>query len=151
MNKIEHAKSLLFSEKNAKERFENLLRDRFEDLLKKRKPDEFEEKIRVLGDYFANHAAAVGEKRAILDFQTGINLLNGYKKNSVLNEKTELREDSEFGEKTYAALVNVLKNYDIETVKRYLKLAAVNNALWLTKNNPNIDTDADVVQILQRL
>jgi hypothetical protein len=70
-----------------------------------------------------------------LDFQVGINLLNGYKKDSIINAKIELEEDADFGEKTFLAFLDVLKNYSNDVVKKYIKLGAINNRIWNTKNN----------------
>ncbi len=151
MKKIENAKAVLFCEKTAAKRFENILREKFRKLSHKESADKFDEKIEELGSYLSKYVRYAGEKRVILDFQTGLNLLNGYKKYSFLKAKEELKEDSEFGEKTYAALINILNNYDIDTVKRYIKLGAVNNELQLSKNDKNTDTDAKISEILQML
>ena len=93
----------------------------------------------------------MGNEQTILDFQVGLNLLNNYKKESLIDSKIQLIEDSDFGEKTYSALFDVLQNYPLEVVKQYIKLGAANNAIWATKNNPKINTDKKVENITLKL
>lgn len=80
-----------------------------------------------------------------------MNLLNGYKKSSSVEAKIKLEEDSDFGEKTFAALFNVFKNYPVDVVKRFVKLGAINNRIWNTKNNKSIDTDSEVEKVTDKL
>lgn len=86
-----------------------------------------------------------------MDFQVGLNLLNGYKKDSFIDAKIQIEEDSDFGEKTFLALLDVLKNYPVDVVKKFIKLGAINNEIWNTKNNKNINTDIEVETITQKL
>lgn len=94
-----------------------------------------------LADFIRLYVKTVGKEQAILDFQVGINLLNNYRKESVIESKIQLKEDADYGEKTLKAMFDVLRNYDIDVVKRFIKLGAINNHIWQTKNNRNIDTD----------
>lgn len=87
----------------------------------------------------------------MLDFQVGLNLLSGYKKDSLIEEKIQLKEDGDFGEKTFASLFNILKHYPMETVKQYVKLGALNNTIWNTKNLTKIDTDVKIEQVANKI
>ncbi|MBS4759324.1 MAG: hypothetical protein KHX03_01335 [Clostridium sp.] len=113
--------------------------------------NEVYQKISELADFIAIYIREVGKEQAILDFQVGLNLLNDYKTSSLIESKIKLEEDSDFGEKTYAALLDVLQNYPIEILKHYIKLGAANNAIWSTKNNQKIDTDKKVENITLKL
>ena len=104
MNDVEKTKQALFSQKSAGDRFSDVLRGRFEDLRIRRVGGEYDKEIAELADYIAQYVRTVGSERAVLDVQTGINLLNGYNKSSPIEAKHELKEDKEFGEKTYMAL-----------------------------------------------
>ena len=73
-----------------------------------------------------------------------------YQKVSELSD-FKLEEDSDFGEKTFAALFNVFKNYPVDVVKRFVKLGAINNKIWHTKNNKSIDTDREVEKVTDKL
>ena len=44
--------------------------------------------------FIREHIKTVGQEQAIKDFQTGLNLLTGYKKETVLEEQIRLEEDS---------------------------------------------------------
>lgn len=113
--------------------------------------DEDYQKISELSDFIAEHIKEVGKAQTILDFQVGLNLLNGYRKDSLIEEKIRLEEDSDFGEKTYASLIDVFLNYPVEVVKHYIKLGAANNAIWTTKNSTKIDTDKKIENITKKL
>ena len=69
----------------------------------------------------------------------------------MISSKIQLEEDSDFGEKTFEALFDVLKNYSIDVIKQYIKLGAANNTIWSTKNNKQIDTDKKISEITQQL
>lgn len=44
-----------------------------------------------------------------------------------------------------------LKNYSVDVVKRFIKLGAINNRIWNTKNNKLIDTDKEVENVTNKL
>ena len=113
--------------------------------------DEDYRKICELGDFMSQYVKDFGERAAVWDFQTGLNLLTGYKKNSVVPEQIQLDEDMVFGEKTFKTILYVIKKYPIEVIKSYIKLGAVNNFIWGTKNNPDIDTDEAVEFVTKEL
>ena len=113
--------------------------------------DENYQKVSELSDFISQYIKEAGKEQAILDFQVGLNLLNGYKKSSPVEAKIKLEEDSDFGEKTFAALFNVFKNYPVDVVKRFVKLGAINNKIWHTKNNKSIDTDREVEKVTDKL
>ena len=151
MNDVEKTKEQLFSQKSAGDRFSDVLRGRFGDLRFRREGGEFFREVSELGDFLAQHVAAVGAERAIQDFQTGLNLLNGYKKASIIESIVELAEDGDFGEKSYAALVSVLKHYPVEVIKAYVKKGALSNIVLSTKDNSEVDTDREVFELQSRL
>lgn len=113
--------------------------------------DEDYRKISELADFISEHVRESGREQAILDFQVGLNLLNDYKKESIIESKIQLKEDGDFGEKTLAALFDILQNYPVDVVKRFIKLGAINNRIWNTKNNLTVDTDKIVLQVTEKL
>ena len=48
-----------------------------------------------LAEFIREHIKTVGQEQAIKDFQTGLNLLTGYKKETVLEEQVRLEEDAD--------------------------------------------------------
>lgn len=87
--------------------------------------DEDYNKISELSDFIAEHIKEVGKEQTILDFQVGLNLLNDYRKESLIDSKIQLKEDAEFKEKSYSALLNALQHYPVEIIKRYVRLGAL--------------------------
>ena len=104
-----------------------------------------------LAEFIREHIKSVGKEQAIKDFQTGLNLLTGYKKETVLDEQTRLEEDSDFGVKTYAMLQSALEYYPLEVIKEYIKMGASNNAVWETKDDSQIDTNEYVDEVAENL
>lgn len=163
---LEMVKEKLFSVKDPSQKMNDAIKIRVEKLreenFRRLKPSMYEgkdeplsqedyEKISNLADFISGYIRDVGKEQAILDFQVGLNLLNDYKKDSVLETKIQLKEDADFGEKTFKALFDVLRNYPVEIIKRYIKLGALNNQIWNTKNSKNIDTDSKVVQTANKI
>lgn len=163
---IETVKEKLFSTKSSSEKMNDEIRNGIlrmkEEQMRRLRPSQFEgepelisdedyQKISELADFIAEYLKEVGKEQTILDFQVGLNLLNNYKKESLIDAKIQLKEDSDFGKKTYSALFDVLLNYPLEVVKHYIKLGAANNAIWSTKNNRQIDTDKKIAEITQQL
>ena len=163
---LETVKEKLFSTKSPSEKMNDEIRNCIlmmkEKQLRRLRPSLFEsdaelisdedyQKISELADFIAEHGREVGKEQTILDFQVGLNLLNSYKKESLIDSKIQLKEDSDFGEKTYAALFDVLQNYSLEVLKHYIKLGSANNAIWATKNNPKINTDKKIENITLKL
>lgn len=97
-------------------------------------------KIIDLMEYFNVHILNVGIDFAIRDLQLGLNLLNKKRQNSLLRVKDFLKEDGVFGFKTYGALFDVCKNYPLNVIKKYIKQGILNNIIFDTKNNKNINS-----------
>ena len=104
-----------------------------------------------LAKFIREHIKSVGQEQAIKDFQTGLNLLTGYKKESVLEEQVRLEEDADFGEKTFAMLQSVLEYYPLKVIKKYIQMGASNNAVWETKDDTEIDTNEFVAEVNDNL
>lgn len=104
-----------------------------------------------LAEFIREHIKSVGQEQAIKDFQTGLNLLTGYKKETVLEEQIRLEEDSDFGDKTYAMLQSTLEYYPLEVIKKYIQMGASNNAVWETKDDSQIDTNEFVDEVAENL
>ncbi len=156
---IETVKEKLFSTKPSSEKMNDEIRSSIlrmkEAQMRRLRPSEFEgeaepisdedyAKISELSDFIAEHIKEVGKEQTILDFQVGLNLLNDYRKESLVDSKVQIKEDSDFAEKSYSALLNALQHYPIEIIKRYVRLGALNNQIWNTKNLEKIDTDVKV-------
>lgn len=163
---LEQIRERLFSRKDPSQKMNDEIKNNAERIkqkvLRRLKPsifndkddtisDENYQKVSELSDFISQYVKEAGKKQAILDFQVGLNLLNGYKKSSSVEAKIKLEEDSDFGEKTFAALFNVFKNYPVDVVKRFVKLGAINNRIWNTKNNKSIDTDSEVEKVTDKL
>ena len=101
--------------------------------------------------FIREHIKSVGQEQAVKDFQTGLNLLTGYKKETVLEEQIRLEEDADFGDKTFAMFQSVLEYYPLEVIKEYIKMGASNNAVWETKDDSQIDTNEFVDEIAENL
>ena len=163
---LEQVREKLFSAKDSSQKMNDEIKNSAERIkekvLRRLKPsifndkddtisDENYQKVSELSDFISQYVKEAGKEQAILDFQVGLNLLNGYKKSSSVEAKIKLEEDSDFGEKTFAALFNVFKNYPVDVVKKFVKLGAINNRIWNTKNNKSIDTDSEVEKVTDKL
>ena len=104
-----------------------------------------------LAEFMREHIKSVGQEQAIKDFQCGLNLLTGYKKETALEEQVRLEEDADFGEKTYAMLQSALEYYPLEVIKKYIQMGASNNAVWETKDDTEIDTNEYVDEVAENL
>jgi len=80
-----------------------------------------------------------------------LNLLTGYKKETVLEEQTRLEEDADWGDKTFKMLQSALEYYPLEVIKEYIKMGASNNAVWETKDDNQIDTNEFVDEVAENL
>ncbi len=154
----------LFSQKPCVEKFNNELKKK---ILKMREksfkrlqnenienseeisPEE-EAKIAELADYITKYVQETGKEQAIIDFQTGLNLLNGYKKESPIKSQIRLEEDGNFGEKTLAALLGALRYYSVNVIAQFIRLGAINNNLWQTKDLAGINTDEKIANITKK-
>ncbi|CCY63115.1 unknown [Clostridium sp. CAG:967] len=106
-----------------------------------------EVKIRQVMDFMRKHIQRVGTEQAIKDFQYGLNILNMKRKNSSIEEFHQLKEDGDFGNKTYSCIANLCKYFSPRIICRNIKKAAITNAIFNTKNNKRIDTENKLEQI----
>ena len=98
------------------------------------------EKIEEILDFIELIAQKLDEKQAIIALQTGLSLLNKNKKNCIIEAKNILKEDGIYGEKTKASLYEACKNYNSRVIKKYILKGVLNNIIFNTKNEVNIDT-----------
>lgn len=111
----------------------------------------YNEKAQEVIEFFKKHVHKVGEKQAVQDLQKAINMLNKGKKDSPIKEKQPLKEDGELGEKTYGSLVFICNNYTARLINKFIRRAALNNAIFDTKNNNNVNTEKKVDKIYENL
>ena len=139
--------------KTPSQRFEEQLRNRLHSMRSERlrvlNPElveqDFEnENYKEIADFIRNHVLSVGKEQAVKDFQTGLNFLN---KDLV----EPLKEDGEFGEKTFKAFYDIFKHYDISIIKNAIRKGAISNTLIDTSSDKNINTQALVNQIQNNL
>ncbi len=109
------------------------------------------ESIQEITEFLKKHAGKVGEQQAVRDLQKAINMLNKGKKDSPVEEKQPLKEDGDLGEKTYGSLIFVFKNYTPRLINKFIRRAAINNAIFDTKNNNNVNTEKKVDKIYENL
>lgn len=163
---IETVREKLFSTKPSSEKMNDEIRssiDRIrETRLRRARPSKFKgeaeplsdenyTKIAELANFISLYIHDVGKEQAIQDFQVGLNLLNNYKKKVLTEAKLQLNEDGDFGEKTYSALLDVLEKYPLNVIQRYVKLGALNNQIWNTKNHQKINTDKKIEQVANKM
>jgi len=98
------------------------------------------EKIEEILDFIRFIAQKLDEKRAIIALQTGLSLLNKNRKDCAIKAKNALKEDGIFGNKTKASLYEACKNYNSRVIKKYILKEVLNNIIFNTKNEVNIDT-----------
>lgn len=113
--------------------------------------NELFEKVDKIAEFIRHHVGRVGKEQAIKDIQLAFNLLCNSKKNAILEELKVLKEDGDLGQKTFACLKHVCKHYSTEVIKEYLKLGAMNNAIFETKNDNSIITKKLVEEIRKDL
>ena len=73
-----------------------------------------------LAEFIREHILAVGKEQAIKDFQCGLNFLHK-------DIADLLKEDGDYGEKTFAAFYEVLQHYPLEVVKEAIIRGAKSN------------------------
>lgn len=115
---------------------------------KNKSPKEVQQEINI---FFQKHANNVGFKQTIKDLQLGLNILNKNRKNSPVKEKNILVEDGILGEKTNATFKDSSKNYSSNIIKKYILKGIVNNIIFDTKNNENINTQKLIEKITKEL
>ena len=149
---------LLFPEKSTlnkppTQQFEEHLRNQLHSMRQKREkllnPEavsiEFEnENYKEIADFIKQHVFTVGKEQAVKDFQTGLNFLHK-------DLKEQLKEDGEFGEKTFRAFYDIFKHYGIDIIKNAIRKGAVSNTVISTSSNYAVNTKALVNQIQDNL
>ena len=98
------------------------------------------EKIEEILDFIKFIAQKSDEKQAIIALQTGLSLLNKNRKDCIIKAKNVLKEDGIYGNKTKASLQEACKNYNSRVIKKYILKGVLNNIIFNTKNELNIDT-----------
>lgn len=62
-----------------------------------------------------------------------------------------LKEDGNFGEKTFRAFYGIFKYYDIEIIKNAIRKGALSNAVISTSSDKTVNTKAVVNQVNKNL
>jgi len=106
-----------------------------------------EAKVQQIMNFMRKHIQRVGGEQAIKDFQYGLNLLNRKRKNSTNEAFHRLKEDGDFGNKTYNCIANLCKFYSPKIICKSIQKAAVTNAIFDTKNNKRISTEKKIEHI----
>jgi len=73
-----------------------------------------------LAEFIREHIKTVGQEQAVKDFQCGLNFLHK-------DIADLLKEDGDYGEKTFAAFYEVLQHYPLEVVKEAILRGAKSN------------------------
>jgi len=139
--------ALLFPEKathslSASQKFDEELRRQYQNMNIQRTLiyDDSTENYQEIANFIRNHVLNVGKKQAVKDFQCGLNFLHK-------GLEVALKEDGEFGEKTFNSFYQIFKYYDVEVVKNAVRKGAISNAVIGTASNKNVNTHNIVRQI----
>lgn len=97
-----------------------------------------------IADFIREHVMSVGKEGAVKDFQCGLNFLHK-------DLKEALKEDGDFGEKTFRAFYEVFKHYDIEIIKNAIRKGALSNTIIGTTSDEKVDTQRLVNKIENNL
>ncbi len=155
---IMQVSKLLFPEKSTlnktpSQQFEEQLRNQLHSMRQERQkllnPEDisadFEnENYKEIADFIKQHVLTVGKEQAVKDFQTGLNFLH---KDLI----EPLKEDGDFGEKTFRAFYDIFKYYDIDIIKNAIRKGAVSNTVIGTSTDKNVNTKAMVNQVQNNL
>jgi hypothetical protein len=107
--------------------------------------------IEELKKFTHKHVEKVGMVQAVKDFQMGMNLLKQDRKHSCVASKQQLKEDGDFGEKTFCCFLDACKCYSPKVIKKHIKRGAIKNAVFATKGNSQINTEKLVCGICEDL
>lgn len=113
-------------------------------------PKEYQ-KVQEVSEFYRKHVSKVGVKQAVKDLQKAINMLNKGSKDSFVIERRPIKEDGLLGEKTFAAFGYICKNYTARLINKFIRRAAINNAIFDTKNDDRINTEKKVNKIYLNL
>ena len=103
------------------------------------------QKLGELGEFMSEYLKDLGEEVAVYHLQTGLNILTGTQKESIIPELVRLEETCYFDEPTLQKLRYVMARYSIGVIEDVIISGGQNNHIWATKNSENIDT-GDVVK-----
>lgn len=149
---------LLFPEKSEidktpSQKFEDLMRNQLLSMRNERLgilyPDLVEENAedenyKDIADFIKQHVLTVGKVQSVKDFQCGLNFLH-----KDLSEP--LKEDGDFGEKTFRAFYDIFKHYDIDIIKNAIRKGALSNTVISTSSDKSVNTNAMVKQVNNNL
>lgn len=156
MDNYKTVSKLLFPEEETRtnsQKFDNLLRNQLYSMRNERlrilnpeNPQQItdNENYTEIAEFIKKHVLAVGKEQAVRDFQSGLNFLH----KDLLEP---LKEDGEFGEKTFRAFYEIFKYYDIEIVKNAIRKGALSNTVIATSSDKTVNTKAMVNQVNKNL
>ena len=158
MDNYKTVSKLLFPEnlelnKTPTQRFEDQLRNQLYSMRNERlrilnpeNPQQItdNENYTEIAEFIKKHVLAVGKEQAVKDFQSGLNFLH---KDLI----EPLKEDGNFGEKTFRAFYEIFKYYDIEIIKNAIRKGALSNAVISTSSDKTVNTKAMVNQVNKNL
>ncbi len=139
--------------KTPTQKFEEQLRNRLHSMRTERlsilnpvadEQNNLDENYTEIASFIRNHVLSVGKEQAVKDFQTGLNFLH----KDLLEP---LKEDGNFGEKTFKAIYEIFKHYDISLIKNAIRKGALSNTLIDTSSDKKINTNALLNQIQNNL
>lgn len=158
MQNLEQVSKLLFPDeaelnKTPGQKFDDEIRQKIFGLRKQRlekiqpdnqSQDEINENYKEIADFIKNHVISVGKEQAVKDFQTGLNFLHK-------DLKEALKEDGDFGVKTFRAFYEIFKHYDIEIIKNAIRKGALSNTVIGTASDKTLNTQKLVNQVQTNL
>ena len=139
--------------KTPTQKFEDMLRNQLRSMRRERleslgyvQPDNIaeNENYKSIAEFIKEHVISVGKQQAVKDFQCGLNFLH---KDLI----EPLKEDGEFGEKTFKAFYDIFKYYDIEIIKNAIRKGALSNTVIGTSSNKNVNTASMVNRVNRNL
>ena len=139
-SEISNAKILYATKEELIEILKNERKEKFLSEFERLNNQSTNEKIEEILDFIRFIAQKLDEKRAIIALQTGLSLLNKNRKDCTIKAKNALKEDGIFGNKTKVSLYEACKNYNSRVIKKYILKGVLNNIIFNTKNETNIDT-----------
>lgn len=139
-SEILNAKILYASKEELIEILKNERKQKFLSEFERLNNQTINEKIEEISVFIELISQKLDEKQAIIALQTGLSLLNKNRKDCIIEAKNALKEDGIYGEKTKASLYEACKNYNSRVIKKYILKGVLNNIIFNTKNEVNIDT-----------
>lgn len=122
----------------------NEQKEEFIERYKRLKNQTVKEKLKEIFDFVGLYSKQTNNKKAIMNLQAGLNILNGkYKEN--------LLEDGIYGNITKSCLENTCRYYNSRIIKKYILKAILTSIIFETKNNRNIDTNKLVEETIKNM